>query len=180
MKRQPVSFYILPILLVLLGVFARLLPHPANVAPIAAIALFGSLYLPRRLALILPLVAVFLSDLIIGFYSIPIMIVVYSSFLLTGAIGLWIRKHITFAHIVGGTLIASTLFFLTTNAAVWAFGTMYPKTIAGLFESYQNAIPFFRNSVIGDLFFVGILVGAKEAVSRLYINKTKEAKNIAS
>lgn len=157
---------ILLALLIILGFSARLFPHPANVAPIGAIALFGGLYLPKRWGILAPLAGLFLSDAIIGFYSAPMMIAVYGSFVLMGLIGMLVRKHKTVATVVGGTLAGSIAFFLITNAAVWAFGTMYPHNVAGLIESYTMALPFFRNSLIGDFFFVGILVGSYELVLR--------------
>lgn len=66
--------------------------------------------------------------------------------------------------VIGGTTLGAIIFFLLTNAAVWAFGTMYPHTLSGLMESYTMAIPFFRNSLLGDIFFIGILVGGYEVI----------------
>ena len=160
------NYKIIAVLLIALGAAARLFPHPANVAPIAAIALFGGMYLPKRYAVIAPLIALVASDFIIGFYSWPILLTVYGSFVLTALIGLWIRRRRTFTRVLGGAVFGSILFFLTTNAAVWAFGAMYPHTIGGLLESYTMAIPFFRNSLLGDLFYVGILVGSMEFLLR--------------
>ncbi|HYE60167.1 MAG TPA: DUF6580 family putative transport protein [Candidatus Kapabacteria bacterium] len=166
MTKEKTTIIGLALLLLGLGIVARLLPHSANVAPIAAIALFGALYLPKRLALILPLCALLLSDLFIGFYSLPIMVTVYGSFLTIGLLGLWIRSHKSFGTVLGGTLLGSLLFFLTTNAAVCFFGTMYAHTLDGLMQSYTMALPFFRNSVLGDLFYTGILVGSMELLLR--------------
>lgn len=158
-------------LLIALGLTARLLPHPANFAPVGAIALFAGMYLPKRYALALPLLALFISDLFIGMYSFPMMAAVYGSFALMGVIGMIVRKKKTFTTVVAGTLLGSIAFFLITNAAVWLFGTMYPLTIAGLGQSYTMAIPFFRNSLLGDFFYVGILVGSMEAIR--YYSKSK-------
>ena len=151
-------------ILFLIGFASRLFPHPANFAPIGAIALFGALYLPRRLAIVLPLLAVFVSDLVIGFYSLPLMAAVYGSFVLTALIGPTIRRRRSFGAVVLATLAGSALFFLVTNAAVWGFGTLYPHTGAGLGQSYIMALPFFRNSLLGDFFYTGILVGGLEAL----------------
>jgi uncharacterized membrane protein len=168
---------IIPILLIILGLTARLLPHPPNFTPIAAIALFGGLYLPKRWAIIAPLVAVLISDIFIGFYNWKMMLAVYGSFALMGYLGLWAKKNKSLARVVGGTLIGSILFFLVTNWSVWAFGTMYAKTLTGLIESYTLAIPFFRNSLLGNLFYVTILVGSMELV---LLQKNNKAKNIAT
>lgn len=158
---------LLSTVLVLFGITARILPHPANVAPITAIALFGGLYLPKRVALILPVLTLLASDLIIGFYHWQTMIAVYASFLLCVGIGYWIAEKKSFARVLGATLLSSVLFFLITNAAVWAFDKMYPLTFAGLMQSYEMAIPFFKNSLIGDIFYTALFIGTAEFL--LYI-----------
>lgn len=156
--------YLPAFILIALGIAARFLPHPANFAPIGAIAIFSGLYLPKKLALALPLTAMFFSDLFIGFYGWQIMLTVYLSFTIMGTIGLWVRQNKKLSTILGGTILGSLLFYLITNGAVWAFSSLYPHTAAGLLESYYMAIPFFRNSLLGDLFYTGILAGAYEAV----------------
>src|SRR4030066_1001734 len=105
-----------------LAVAARLLPHPPNFAPIAAMALFGGVYLSPRYAILVPLLALFLSDLFIGFYSPVVMISVYGSFVLTGALGIWLKKRRNPRNVVlvaGGLFL---LFFFITNLAVLASG----------------------------------------------------------
>lgn len=156
---------VIPVLLITLGIIARFLPHPANFAPIGAIALFGALYLPKKYALIIPLLAMFVSDFFIGFYTWQIMLAVYSSFILASTMGLVIRKNKNFTSVLSVTLLSSVLFFLITNFAVWAFGTMYTHNFAGLMQSYLMAIPFFKNSLLGDLTYVGIMVGGYEFIS---------------
>lgn len=140
------------IFLVAVAVISRIAPHPANVAPIAAIALFAGVYLDKRYAFILPVAAMLLSDIVVGFYALPIMFSVYGTFLLIGFMGIMIRKHKTFSRVATATIIGSLLFFLTTNAAVWAFGTMYPHTAAGLVQSYIMGLPFLKGTLFGDLF----------------------------
>lgn len=163
--------YIIPTLLIILGLSARLLPHPANFAPIGAIALFAALYLPKKYALIIPLIAMFISDIFIGFYSLPIMLSVYIGFTIMSLIGLLVKKNKKFSTIFGGTLVGSILFFLLTNFAVWIFGTMYSHTFSGLIQSYTMAIPFFKNSLLGDLFYSGIIIGGFEFVLSLQTKK---------
>ncbi|MFH1946641.1 MAG: DUF6580 family putative transport protein [Candidatus Magasanikbacteria bacterium] len=163
---------IIPTLLIALGIACRFLPHVPNFAPIGAIALFGALYLPKKYALILPISAMFLSDIFIGFYSWQIMTSVYLGFILMGVIGLFVKKNKKFSTIVGGTLLGSILFFLLTNFSVWAFGTMYIHNFAGLMQSYYMALPFFRNSLAGDLFYVGVLVGGYEAITMSFRAKS--------
>lgn len=162
MTNKQAARWVIPILLIILGATARLLPHSPNFAPIAAIALFGGLYLPKKLGLVIPLIAMFISDLFIGFYAWPMMLTVYGSFLIAGLIGQYVKKRKSFFTILGSTLAASIIFFLATNAAVWAFGTMYSHDFSGLLQSYTMAIPFFKNTLLGDLFYTALLVGGAE------------------
>jgi len=159
---QPVTF-------ILIGVLARVLPHPANFAPIAAMALFSGTYIPKKQALTIPLAAMFISDMVIGFDSIPMRVSVYGSFLVMILIGFWLKKHKTIKHIAAATLFSSVLFFVITNFSVWAFGTMYPKTISGLTECYFLALPFFKNTTLGDIVYSGLFFGGYEFVNNLKI-----------
>lgn len=147
------------------GIILRLIPHPANFAPIAAMALFGSVYLPKKYALGIPLVALFISDYFIGFYDSFVMLSVYGSFLLIGILGFWLKKHKNFYTIVGMSFFSSILFFIITNFAVWAIPhSLYPHTWQGLTQSYIMGLPFFRNTVLGDLFYVGAMFSLMETV----------------
>lgn len=156
--------WVLPALLVVLGFVARLLPHVPNATPLGAVALAAGLYMPRRWAVALPLAALFAGDIVIGFYSVKIMAAVYASFALMAFAGVWARNRKSVATIGGATIAGSVLFFLVTNGAVWAFGTMYPHTAAGLMLSYTLGLPFLRNMLVGDLFYVALLVGGIELV----------------
>lgn len=142
----------------------RLLPHPPNFAPIAAIALFGGVYLSRKFALGIPLLAMLLSDIFIGFYEPLLMISVYGSFVLCGLIGLWLKKRKKWYTVLGGSVAGAILFFIITNFSVWAFTPWYTKTLAGLIQCYAMALPFFRNTLLGDLFYVIVFFGAYELV----------------
>lgn len=153
--------------LIFFAIILRFLPHWPNFAPITALALFGGVYLrDKKFALVLPLAVMLVSDFFIGFYSWPVMLSVYLSFGVSGLLGLWLKKHKKIGNTIGVTLIASLQFYLITNFAVWAFGTMYPPTGAGLLQSYINALPFFRNTLAGDLFYVAAMFGVYEAVVR--------------
>ena len=139
----------LVLLFVLFAVVARLIPHPPNFTPITALALFGATTFRNKwLGLILPLLAMVISDLYLGFYSISIW--VYTSFFLISLLGrYWKRINIT------NVFISSLIFFIITNFGVWLGG--YPKTIEGILLCYTMAIPFFVNSIVGDLFFSYLL-----------------------
>lgn len=153
---------ITPAIFILIGAVARLVPHAPNFAPIGAMALFGGAYLSRKQAFTLPILAMIVSDFFIGFDNIPMRITVYGSFLVMVAIGIWIKKRVSLGRVFVSSLAASTLFFVTTNFAVWAIGTMYPHSLAGLFQSYFFAIPFFGNTLLGDLIYSGLFFGGYE------------------
>lgn len=151
---------LLAVLFIIFATLMRLVPHAANFAPIAAIALFSGAVLPRRWSFIVPILAMIVSDFFLGFYSLPIMISVYSCFLVSVFLGMWARKQKERGmSVLGASLFGSILFFVTTNFAVWAWGGMYPHTISGLIAAYTMAIPFFHNTFFGDLFYTGALFG---------------------
>lgn len=152
------------------GVFSRILPHPANFAPIGAMALFGGTYMKKRQALILPLLAMIISDFIIGFDSPLMRFGVYGSFLISVFIGFWIKKHKNFGNVFAATITSSILFFIITNFTVWLDGGMYTKNIFGLIQCYMLAIPFFKNSLLGDLFYTSIFFGNYELITQTLRN----------
>ncbi|MCX8107146.1 MAG: hypothetical protein N3D80_14880 [Ignavibacterium album] len=162
MEKITPRFWLLTFM-VFAAAFIRLIPHPPNFAPIAAMALFGGAYFNRKsFAFAVPLAAMFLTDAIIGFHSE--MWLVYLSFALIVLIGMLMLKKVNIKNVIIASLTASISFFIITNFGVWAFGTMYPKNIAGLIECYIAAIPFIQNTLIGDLFFSGIMFGMFEFV----------------
>ncbi|MFN4234599.1 MAG: DUF6580 family putative transport protein [Bacteroidia bacterium] len=140
----------------LIAIVGRLIPHAPNFTPVAAMALFGGATLNnKRLAYILPIIAMFLSDLIIGFHNT--MWAVYLAFIATVYIGTKINNNIKPLSVITASIASSSLFFIVTNFAVWLGSTFYPQNIYGLIECYIAAIPFFNNGLVGDLFYSGIL-----------------------
>ena len=133
----------------------RLVPHLPNFTPVLALAIFGGAYLPNRIiALSLPILAMFLSDLIIGFHSH--IYAVYITIIVLSLLGNMIKtKNIKNLAIIG--FAGSLIFFMITNFSVWLSGGLYPLTIDGLLECYIMAIPFFHNTLISTLLFLGIL-----------------------
>lgn len=156
---------IFPISIILFGVLMRLVPHTPNFAPITAIALFGGMYMHRRYALILPFVIMVISDLFLGFHDT--LLFVYSSFLLSGLLGFGIRKHKTAGRVLLITMVASIQFFIITNFGVWLAGHIYPKTMQGFIDCYIMALPFFRNTVIGDMLYTTSFILAFELLKQL-------------
>jgi len=143
----------------------RLVPHPPNFAPIGAMALFSGAYLGRRvLAFAAPLGALLLSDLVLGFY--PGMLVQYASVALVVMLGWIALSRVTPLRVGAAAVASSILFFALTNLGVWLLSGMYKQTLAGLAACYVAAIPFFQNTLAGDLFFSGLLFGGFALLER--------------
>ena len=155
---------ILSLMLVVIGMAGRFLPHLWNATPIVAIALFAGVYLGARYAIILPLAVMFFTDFFIGFYALEIMFAVYGSFALVGLIGYLTKKIKSVSTVLLASMLSSILFYLIANWAVWLFSPWYAKTLTGLLTSYTLAIPFFRNMFFGDLVYTAVLFGAYELV----------------
>jgi hypothetical protein len=136
----------------------RLLPHPPNFTPIGAMALFSGAYLGRRwVAFVAPLAALLLSDLVLGFYHG--MATVYATVALIVVIGWWVSSRRTPLRIGAAAVASSVTFFVITNFGMWLFSGFYPVTYAGLVACYTAAIPFFQNTIAGDLFYTVLLFG---------------------
>lgn len=154
--------------IILLAALSRLLPHPPNVTPILAMCLFGGAYFTeKRWAFAVPLLAMIVSDLALSLLSgyallTPMRAVVYGCLLGVVALGTGLLRRITTLRVAAGALSGAVGFFLVTNFAVWAGGTLYPMTWAGLVECYVAAIPFFRNTLIGTLGYSTALFGIFE------------------
>jgi hypothetical protein len=159
-------------LLLALGIIAlaaalRIAPHPWNFTPVGAMALFsGAVIKNRRLAFVVPLLVLFLGDIFIGFHKL--MPIVYASFLLSVAIGFWLRDRRTAGRISAATLLGAVQFFLVTNFAVWAFGLSYPRNSAGLLACYVAGIPFFWNTLAGDAVYAVLFFGTFALAERLF------------
>lgn len=159
---------------ILIAAISRVFPHPYNFAPMGAMAIFGAAYFTnRKLAFILPLLAFFVSDLLVnnilfsGFYGgftlfTPGFYWMYGSIALIVFAGIFILKKVNLTSIIGGSLAASIIFYLVTNFGAWLGNPMYPQTIEGLLMSYAAGIPFFHHTVAGDLIYSGVMFGAFE------------------
>jgi uncharacterized protein DUF6580 len=152
--------------MIVLAAVVRIAPHPWNFTPVGAMALFsGAIIRNRRLAFFFPILALFVGDIFIGFHKL--MPVVYASFLVSVAIGLWLRDRRTVGRITAATLLGALQFFLVTNFAVWAFGLSYPRTGAGLLACYVAGVPFFWNTLASDVFYCALLFGGYALAERL-------------
>lgn len=164
--------------MIFLAALSRLLPHPPNVTAVSAMALFGGAYLSdRRLAILVPLAAMWISDLILNnvFYAAYFdsfswhgNFFVYGAFILIAVLGMTFLKKISLARLIGVSLSASLLFYLITNFGAWLGNPLYPQNTAGLLEAYVAGLPFLRNTILGDLFFTGVLFGTFEWLKSRY------------
>lgn len=144
--------------LIAVGAASRLLPHPPNVTPVAAMALLGGTFLEGWASLLLPLAAMLASDLLLGFHAT--MPFVYGAFLATAWMGRFLKNGGS-GRVLGACLASSLLFFIVTNLGVWITSGMYPRDLRGLAACYAAAVPFFRNSALADVAFTGLLFSAE-------------------
>ena len=139
---------------------SRIIPHPPNFTPILASAIMAPMLIKDRwFGIAIPIVAMFISDVIIGFYSYQF--VIYSSILAIALVAPMRKNYVRLGMMaVGG----SVWFFIVTNFAVWVIypyepGNMYsyPKTFEGLITCYIAALPFFKNTLISTCLFTGLI-----------------------
>ena len=155
------------VFLIALAVVSRIVPHPANFTPIAALGLFSGACLRMQKFWLLPLAALLLSDMVIGFYHPLVMVFVYAAFILCACLGRALLHERRSILMLGGTTLSgSVIFFILSNLGDWLAGLNYPLTWQGLLQCYTMAIPFFGNTLVGDLFYVTCLFGTYEICSQ--------------
>jgi len=154
--QKTLSKIALPLGLVILAIVARLVPHAPNLAPIAALALLGGASYKFPQSLVMPLSAMFLSDFIIGFSPWPITLAVYGSFALATLLGAFLRQP-RFWKVPAAALASSLLFYTITNFVVWLTSGMYQINFQGLIYCYINALPFLKNTIIGDFIYTIVI-----------------------
>jgi hypothetical protein len=169
--------------MIIAAALSRLLPHPYNFTPIGAIGLFGAAHFSRRyLSYLIPFAALWLSDLLLNnlvyarmypeFYGEGFVwfsaasLWVYLGFALIILLGSALLRQVKISNLLTSSLLASLIFFLVTNFGVWFASPFAPKTVAGLLAAYTAGIPFFWNTLAGDLFYVAVLFGAFEWAQR--------------
>jgi len=161
------TYLVILAVLIALGVAGRLLPHPPNFTPMAAIALFaGFIFMKKYMAVVAVVAVMLLTDYFAFGYLSPdwfaskSMMVVYLALLFPIVFRGFLQKKLGVLRIAGAALASSTVFFVATNFAVWVFSPMYEKTWAGLVLCYTMAIPFFQNTIAGDMMWSGIVFGS--------------------
>jgi uncharacterized membrane protein len=158
----------------------RIIPHPMNFAPIGALALFSGAYFPsKRAAVLVPVLSLAAGDLFTGFHKLIPW--VYASFLVSVAIGWWLRREKSAARIGAATLAGSAQFFLITNFALWASSIgSYPRTSAGLVECYTAGLPLLGNTLAGDAFYAALLFGGMALAERRFPSLREPLAGIAA
>ncbi len=177
--KKPLLQIGLLVAIIFVAAFSRILPHPANFSPLVAIGVFGAAFFERKwLAFLVPFLALFLSDLVLNnvIYAAfnPSFVFFYDGFywqylayaIIIG-IAIFTMKNASVKNILGTSLLASILFFGLSNFGVWASSGMYAPNFSGLVACYVAAIPFFPATLLGDLFYCGILFGAYLGVGKL-------------
>ena len=158
----------------LVATAARLIPHPPDFSPIASVALFGgATFASKRAAFLVPFAALFLSDVVLGFYAnTP---VVYGSFALIVCLGFWMRHRRTAGTIAAAAIASGLVFFALANFGVWALEHWYPKTPAGLVQCYAAAIPYLRNTLLSNLLYSALLFGGLAAAENRFLQLREPA-----
>jgi hypothetical protein len=158
---------LLALVLIAAGVALRIAPHPWNFAPIGAIALFGGAHFQRRSAgVAIPLIAMFLGDLVVGLHALIPML--YLTYALIALLGTSLRNRRTSPLAIGGSVLASSLiFYVVSNFGMWTISTMYPRTSTGLVACYIGGLPLLGNTLASDALFTSILFGAYALFARL-------------
>ena len=147
--------YFIPICLILVLSFSRIIPHPSNFTPILAVGIFAGFYFKNFvLSFFIVILSMFLGDLYLGLHNT--MFFTYTSLLVAVLLGM-IIKHFKTKEILFSGLISSIVFFVITNFGVWAISGMYEKNFSGLVQSYFMAIPFFHNTLISTLLYLFVL-----------------------
>ena len=173
---------LLIVLFIAIIFFGRILPHPYNFTPLIAVTLLSSYSLSNRLlAIMIPLVGFWISDLFMNNYIYAGyfadftvfnsgMIWTYGAIVLVALMGSSFLNKISTGKVVLASLSGSTIFYLISNLGVWALSPMYAKSITGLIQCYSLALPFYGSSLIGDLLYSSVLFGAYQLVFSKNIN----------
>ena len=164
--------------MILAGAACQFIPHPQNFSPMGSLALFGGAQLSdKRAAFLVPVLSMFLADLVTGFHLL--MPFVYVSFLLTVCIGFRLRSQRSTTRVMVTSFTSAVLFFVITNFGVWALLGTYSQTPAGLLACYVAAIPHFQNTLSSNLLYSFVLFGGFAIAERRF-TKLREPLSIPS
>ncbi len=143
-------------LLIAAAGLARLIPHPFNVTPVGGLALFSGAYVNDRRALLIPVGALVLGDLLLGFYAAVVMAGVYAGFIVSVLISRWILlERVTLSRYIIAVLVAAIAFYLISNIGMWYY--LWPHTLTGFIACLVEGLPFLARSILGDFIYSGIM-----------------------
>jgi hypothetical protein len=169
-EEAPVMVFVL----IVLAAASRLLPHPPNFAPVAAIGLYAGAHTSRRAGWIVPFAALLLSDLVLGFYHPVAMVANYLAFAACLGLGAgWLAQGRSLRRVASAVVASSLAFFIVSNFGMWASG-YYPRTWQGLAECYTAALPFFRNTLASDALYSAALFGGHALLARYFARPAAE------
>ena len=140
--------------LILIGIlaFSRVIPHPPNFTPILGMAVFAGAVFDRKIfSILIPLLAMILSDLFLGFHSS--MFIIYFAICLNVVIGIYFINKIYYFKICISLITGSLVFFIITNFTVWFSSGMYPYSLEGLLACYTMALPFLQNTIVSTVLY---------------------------
>ncbi len=161
---------IIATVLVIIAAFSRLIIDIPNVSPIMALSLFaGAYFLNKKFAIVIPIAAMLLSDVFLGFHSM--IWAVYLSFVFAVLIGYLISRKVSFIKVFFSSLAGSIIFFIITNFAYWLMFNDYTRDMSGLILCYEMAIPFFRNTLLSDMGFSLAIFGSYALAGKLVYSK---------
>ncbi|MBE37664.1 MAG: hypothetical protein CMP50_03300 [Flavobacteriales bacterium] len=156
---------------IILGVLTRIIPHPPNFTAVGAVALFGgAFFTSKKLSFLIPIAIMLISDLILG-YSMNLA--VYISFMIMVCCGFLLKQNQNGFRIINITILGSLIFFIVTNFSVFLTSSLYPKSIIGLIECYTLAIPFFLNTIIGNIIYSLIMFYGFNAIKSKILVKAQ-------
>ena len=128
------------------------MPHPASFAPISSIALLGGAILRDRWAIVIPVAAMMISDIVLGMHSVVLF--TWSAFVLIAILSSHaLANRLSFESVFVGSLVSATIFYIVSNFGVWLMTDYYPVTVSGLLDSYTNTLSFYRNTLLGDIVY---------------------------
>tara|TARA_B100000945_G_C20220224_1_gene520271 strand:+ start:189 stop:701 length:513 start_codon:yes stop_codon:yes gene_type:complete len=152
LEKRNINNLLIPISLLLIMSFSRLIPHPPNFTPIIAVGILGGYFFKNlNWSLGIVFLSIFLTDLLLGFY--PSMLMIYLSLAIIILSFHKLNNLMNFKNLFLYGLSGSVIFFIVSNFGVWMFDGLYEKNLEGLIKCYIMAIPFFKNTLFSTIIF---------------------------
>jgi len=183
MKSESKKTIVISGLFILFGAFSRLFTFLPNFSALESLALFGGAYIALRyVAILIPLAAMFLSDIVINntiarpFFPNHDGFVLFSDYMIWNALaivlivlfGRYFLKKVNLLNGIFGILGATAIFWIISNIGAWLSSGLFPLTFAGMIENFAFALPFLKNSLLGNFAFGIVLFGSYEMLTRSY------------